>query len=102
MENVVIAGSTRGLGLEMLETYCMMLTEFITKSPTGEVSSVTQDKQFRKIFNTLGDEPETVAKFFIPRILSNKKQDAHIVWLTNMKSFKRFMFAPLNKRELLK
>lgn len=80
----------------------MMLTEFITKSPTGEVSSVTQDKQFRKVFNTLGDEPETVAKFFVPRILSNKKQDAHIVWLTNMKSFKRFMFAPLNKRELLK
>lgn len=80
----------------------MMLTDFITKSPTGEVSSVTQDSQFRKIFNTLGDEPETVAKFFVPRILSNTKQNAHLVWLTNMKSAKRFMIAPFNRRELLK
>lgn len=79
----------------------MMLTEFITKSPTGEVSSVIRDNQFKKVFNILGDRPETVAKFFIPRILNNTKQDAHIVWLTNMKSTKRFMLAPFNKRELL-
>lgn len=80
----------------------MMLTDFITKSPTGEVSSVTQDNKFRKVFNILGDEPKTVAKFFVPRILSNTKQDAHLVWLTNLKSFKRFMMAPFHKRELLK
>ena len=80
----------------------MMLTEFITKSPTGEASSVTHDNQFKKIFNTLGDRPETVAKFFIPRILSNTKQDAHLVWLTNGKSMKRFMISPFQKRELLK
>lgn len=79
----------------------MMLTDFITKSPTGEVSSVTRDNQFKKVFNILGDKPETVAKFFIPRILNNTKQDAHIVWLTNMKSAKRFMLAPFKKRELL-
>lgn len=80
----------------------MMLTEFITKSPTGEISPVTQEHQFKKIFNTLGDLPETVAKFFVPRILSNTKQNAHLVWLTNMKSAKRFMIAPFNKRDLLK
>lgn len=79
----------------------MMLTDFITKSPTGEVSSVTQDKQFKKIFNTLGDKPETVAKFFIPRILSNSAQNAHLVWLTNIKSMKRFMLPSYHKRELL-
>ena len=79
----------------------MMLTEFITKSPTGEISSVTEDKRFRRVFNTLGDKPETVAKFFVPRILGNTKQDAHLVWLTNLKSAKRFMMAPFNKRELL-
>lgn len=80
----------------------MMLTEFITKSPTGEISSVTQDQKFRKVFNTLGDRPETVAKFFVPRILTNTKQDAHLVWLTNRKSAKRFLMATFNKRELLK
>ncbi len=79
----------------------MMLTEFITKSPTGEISSVTKDDQFKKVFNILADKPETVAKFFVPRILSNTKQDAHIEWLTNMKSAKRFMMAPFKKRELI-
>jgi NADP-dependent 3-hydroxy acid dehydrogenase YdfG len=80
----------------------MMLTEFITKSPTGEISSVTQDKQFRRVFNILGDKPETVAKFFVPRILSNTKQDTHLVWLTNLKSTKRFLTTAFNKRELIK
>jgi short-subunit dehydrogenase len=79
----------------------MMLTDFITKSPTGEVSSVTRDMRFRKVFNTLGDKPDTVAKYFVPRILTNTKQDAHLVWLTNMKSAKRFMTAPFYKRELI-
>jgi short-subunit dehydrogenase len=100
---------TKGLAKELKDTSVlagrlspgMMRTDFITKSPTGEVSSVTQDKQFKKIFNILGDEPSTVAKFFVPRILSNTKQDAHLVWLTNRKSFQRFMMAPFQKRELL-
>lgn len=79
----------------------MMLTEFITKSPTGEPSSVTEDNQFRKVFNILADRPETVAKFFIPRILANTKQDAHLEWLTNIKSAQRFMMAPFKKRKLI-
>ncbi|ERI93338.1 oxidoreductase, short chain dehydrogenase/reductase family protein [Clostridiales bacterium oral taxon 876 str. F0540] len=100
---------TKGLAKELTDSPVkvgrlspgMMLTEFITKSPTGEVSSVTKDDQFKKIFNILADKPETVAEFFIPRILSNTKQDAHIEWLTNMKSAKRFMLAPFKKRELI-
>lgn len=79
----------------------MMLTEFITKSPTGEPSSVTQDNQFKKVFNVLADKPETVARFFIPKILENTKQNAHIQWLTNAKSAQRFMMSPFKKRELL-
>jgi NADP-dependent 3-hydroxy acid dehydrogenase YdfG len=79
----------------------MMLTDFITKSPTGEKSSVTEDSQFKRVFNILADRPETVAKFFIPRMLENIKQDAHIQWLTNIKSAQRFMMAPFKKRELL-
>lgn len=80
----------------------MMLTDFITKSPTGEMSPVIQDKQFRRVFNTLGDKPEKVAKFFVPRILSNSKQNAHLVWLTNFKSVKRFLTVAFNKRDLLR
>lgn len=79
----------------------MMLTDFITKSPTGQPSHVTRDNQFKKVFNILGDKPETVAKFFIPKILENRKQDAHIQWLSNAKSAARFIMAPFKKRELL-
>lgn len=79
----------------------MMLTEFITKSPTGELSSVIEDNQFKRIFNILADKPETVAKFFIPKILENTKQDAHLQWLTNTKTFQRFMRSPFRKRNLL-
>lgn len=79
----------------------MMLTEFITKSPIGEPSTVIEDNQFKKVFNILADKPETVAKFFIPKMLNNTKQDAHIEWLTTAKSARRFMMAPFKKRKLL-
>jgi len=79
----------------------MMLTDLMVKSPTGEPSSVNQDAQFKKIFNILGEKPETVAKFLVPRILSNTKQDAHIVWLTNFKAMRKFITAPFRKREAL-
>lgn len=79
----------------------MMLTEFITKSPQGKPSHVVEDEHFKKVFNILADKPETVAKFFIPKILENTKQDAHIQWLTNAKSAQRFMMAPFKKRKLI-
>jgi short-subunit dehydrogenase len=79
----------------------MMLTDFITKAPDGSESEVLLNKSFKFIFNTLGDRPETVAQFFIPRILGNTKHDAHLVWLTNMKTMTRFISAPLSHRRLI-
>jgi len=79
----------------------MMLTDFITKTPDGEQSEVIADEKFRKIFNILADKPETVAKFFIPRILSNTKNDAQIAWLTNGKATWRFITAGLRKDRLI-
>ncbi len=100
---------TKGLAQELKGTHVlagrlspgMMLTDFIIKTPEGETSPVIQDKNFKFIFNTLGDRPETVASFFVPRILNNIKNDAHIVWLTNMKSMTRFISAPFVKRNLI-
>ena len=79
----------------------MMLTDFITKTPDGDQSEVISDENFKKLFNILADKPETVAKFFIPRILSNTKNDAQIAWLTNSKAAWRFMTAALRKDRLL-
>jgi NAD(P)-dependent dehydrogenase (short-subunit alcohol dehydrogenase family) len=100
---------TKGLAKELAGTPVlagrlspgMMLTDFITKTPDGEKSTVTEDKQFRQTFNILADKPETVAAFFIPRILSNTKNNAQIVWLTSAKAAGRFMTSGLIKRKLL-
>jgi len=79
----------------------MMLTDFITKTPEGESSPVLRDPYFQKIFNILGDRPETVAAFFVPRILANTKHDVQIAWLTPAKAMLRFASAPFKKRKLL-
>ena len=79
----------------------MMLTDFITKTPDGEQSEVIADEKFRKIFNILADKPETVAKFFVPRILSNTKNDTQIAWLTNRKAAWRFITAGFRKDRLI-
>lgn len=79
----------------------MMLTDFITKAPDGGQSPVIRDKSFKFIFNTLADKPETVARFFIPKMLANTKNNAHIVWLTNAKTIWRFITLPFNKRQLI-
>lgn len=79
----------------------MMLTDFITKTPDGEQSEVIADEKFRKIFNILADKPENVAKFFIPRILTNTKNDAQIAWLTNRKAAWRFITAGFRKEKLI-
>ncbi len=79
----------------------MMLTDFITKTPDGEQSEVIADEKFRKIFNILADKPETVAKFFVPRILSNTRNGAQITWLTNRKAAWRFITAGSRKGRLI-
>ncbi len=100
---------TKGLARELKGTPVMagrlspgmMLTDFITKSPDGEKSPVIENKSFKFVFNALGDRPETVASFFIPRILANTKNGALIAWLTNAKMIWRCIISPLNKNRLI-
>ena len=79
----------------------MMLTDFITKTPDGDPSEVIRDKRFQRVFNILADRPESVAKFFIPRILGNSKNNVRIIWLTKGKAAWRFMTAGIHKRKLI-
>lgn len=79
----------------------MMLTDFITKTPDGEQSEVILDEKFKKIFNLLADTPQTVARFFIPKMLSNTKNNVQFKWLTNRKAAWRFMTAGFCKRKLI-
>lgn len=79
----------------------MMLTDFITKTPDGTVAAIETDAGFQKIFNILADRPETVAAFFVPRMLANKRNNRQIAWLTGAKAAWRFLRAPFYKRKLV-
>ena len=79
----------------------MMLTDFITRTPDGAKPAIETNKSFQKIFNLLADKPETVAEFFVPRILKNTKNNAQIMWLTNAKTMRRFITAPFSRRKLI-
>ena len=79
----------------------MMLTDFIKKSADGGVPAIESDKNFQWIFNTLADHPETVAAFFVPKMLTNTKNNVQIQWLTNTKTIGRFLSAPFTRRKLV-
>jgi NAD(P)-dependent dehydrogenase (short-subunit alcohol dehydrogenase family) len=79
----------------------MMLTDFITRTPEGKQSEVISDEKFKKVFNILADKPETVAEFFIPKILSNTRNDVQITWLTSRKAAWRFMTAGFRRGRLI-
>jgi short-subunit dehydrogenase len=79
----------------------MMLTDFITKTPDGDRSEVILNEKFRKVFNILADSPETVARFFIPKMLVNTRNNVRIAWLTNGKAAWRFMTAGVRNRKLI-
>lgn len=113
MKNVVITGSTRGIGFSMatefLRAGCNVtlsgrgeaLQEEVSVFYDGEESEVIVDEKFKKIFNILADKPETVAKFFIPRILGNIKNDTQIAYLTNQKATWRLLTAGIRKDRLI-
>ena len=54
----------------------------------------------KKVFNILGDRPETTTPWLAERILATRKPGARIAWLTPGKIAWRFTVAPLRKRDL--
>lgn len=75
----------------------MMVTDFV-KKPRDGASEI--DPQTRRIFNILGDKPETVARFLVHRILSNQRNGVRFEWLSRSKMIWRFTTAIFTKREL--
>ena len=79
----------------------MMLTDFMTKTPDNSPAPLTRDDRFRKIFNILADKPDAIAQFFVPKMLENTANNAHIIWLSNWKSTFRFLTSPFYHRKLV-
>ena len=77
----------------------IMITNFIYHS-LGDGKELTIDDKTKKIYNILGDYPETIAKFMVEKIINNKKKNPKFVWLSKFRAFTRFMTYPFKKRDL--
>ena len=76
----------------------IMITDFIT-SANGGSTKIELPEKTKKVYNILGDYPETIVDYCVPRMLANTKNDARIMWLTNRRAFGRFLTAGFNKRD---
>lgn len=79
----------------------IMITNFITTA-LGNGEKIELPEKTKKVYNILGDYPETIANYIVPRVINNTKNNAKIVWLTNRKAFFRFMSAGFSKRDFFK
>ena len=78
-----------------------MITSFITTS-LGDGEKIELPEKTKKVYNILGDYPETIANYIVPRLIKNDKNNAKIVQLTNFRAFTRFLTAGFNKRDFFK
>lgn len=76
----------------------IMITNFIHTS-LGDGEQINLDEKTKKVYNILGDYPETIAEFMVDKIINNKKNNVKFTWLTNKKAAWRFMSAGFNKRD---
>lgn len=112
MKTVAITGSTRGLGFEMAKQFLqrnynvligklspgIMITDFLT-SAKGEQNQTVLNEKTKKVYNILGDYPDTIAEYLVKEIEKNTKNGKRISWLTGPKAAYRFMTAGVKKRE---
>ena len=78
----------------------IMITDFLTHSESN-ISFELSDKT-KKVYNILGDYPDVIAHFLVSKMITNKKNNVRINWLTNRKAAFRFMTSAFNKRNFFK
>ena len=79
----------------------IMITEFITHA-NGDKTKINLSEKTKKIYNILGDYPETIVNYVVPKMILNTKNDKQILWLTNRKAFGRFLTYGFTKRNFFK
>ena len=75
----------------------IMITNFLHNA-LGDGEKINLDEKTKKVYNILGDYPETIAEFMVDKIINNTKNNAKFMWLTNKRAAWRFMTAGFNKR----
>jgi len=80
----------------MLLTPGIMITGFLTEANGGK-TEVKLSEKVKKVYNILGDLPETISAYVVPRMLKNKKNNSKIAWLTTRRAFGKFFKALFKK-----
>lgn len=79
----------------------IMITEFIT-SANGGKTKIELPEKTKKIYNILGDYPQTIVDFAVPRMIKNTKNDGQVEWLSNSRAFRKFISYMFKKRDYFK
>lgn len=75
----------------------IMITDFI-KTANGGATHIELPEKTKKIYNILGDYPETIADYVVPRMAANEKNGYNVVWLSSTRAASRFLLAGVRKR----
>ena len=75
----------------------IMITNFIN-SANGGATKIELSEKTKKVYNILGDYASTIAAHVVPKMVKNKRNNRKIVWLTNAKASRRFMFSCFRKK----
>ncbi len=77
----------------------MVVTDLV-KHPAGQGAEAPPRPEVMRIFNILGDTPETVSLFLAKRIAADPPTGTRISWLTRRKIVWRFLKSRLVRRDL--
>ena len=75
----------------------IMITNFINTS-LGNKDKIILDDKTKKIYNILGDYPETIAEYMVDKIINNNKNNVKFAWLTGRRAMGRFIKAMFGKK----
>ena len=75
----------------------IMITDFLTHA-NGDKDKVELTDKVKKVYNILGDLPETISAYVVPRMIKNKKNNKRIAWLTGARAFGKFFKALFVKK----
>lgn len=95
-----LAKELKGTGVKACLLNPGMVVTDLVKYPEGPKTAAAPRDEVVRIFNILGDKPETVAEFLAQRIDGNPRTGTRIRWLTRGKILGRFLMSPFVKRDL--
>ena len=78
----------------------IMITDFVVNAFRDKKINLSEKN--KKVYNILGDYPDTVARYLVNKMISNTNNGIRITWLTGRKAMWRFLRSIVYKRDFFK